>query len=314
MSWIDRLHKRLDSLPPFPGWTHWPVAAGRILLGIMFIFSGLAKVMDAQTFLNTLPLYNVPDWTSVPAALMPAVEVALGVALLAGMAPALVALSTIGLLAAFSVLLVAGILGGELETCGCFGAYLQTSPQLALLRNLILVLVAVAVWYYHRREESSWRAWQVGLLMAVLLLAGTYTGYTIQAPAQDDSLAQVGELFPIEGLLEEEFPLEGENLVFVFAVNCEHCWNAVNNVKELASRSGLPMLGVTLSPAYEIDRFVREFGIDFPIYRYDQQSFFEAFHTWPALYYLQEGTIVGRVDDEVPSLKTLREVHLLEWE
>ena len=106
MSRIDRLQKRLDSLPPFPGWTHWPVVAGRILLGIMVIFSGLAKVIDAQTFLNTLPLYNVPAWTSVPAALMPAVEVALGVALLAGMAPALVALSTIGLLAAFSVLLV----------------------------------------------------------------------------------------------------------------------------------------------------------------------------------------------------------------
>ena len=71
MSRIDRLHKRLDSLPPFPGWTHWPVAAGRILLGIMFIFSGLAKVMDAQTLLNTLPLYNVPAWTSRPAGPVP---------------------------------------------------------------------------------------------------------------------------------------------------------------------------------------------------------------------------------------------------
>ncbi len=314
MSWIDHLQKRLDSLPPFPGWTRWPVLAGRLLLGIMFIFSGLAKVMDAQTFLSTLPLYHVPGWTSVPAALMPAVEVALGVALLAGMAPALMAVGTVALLAAFSVLLVAGILGGELEACGCFGAYLETSPQLALVRNFLLTLVALAVWYHHRREESSWRFWQVGLLMAVLLLAGTHTGYTIQAPAKDDSLAQVGDLFPIDGLLDEEFPLEGESLVFVFAVNCEHCWNAVNNVKELAARSGLPMLGVTLSRAYEIDRFRREFGVDFPIYRYDQQSFFDAFHTWPALYYLQEGTIVGRVDDEVPSLKTLREVHLLEWE
>ncbi|MEE9465631.1 MAG: hypothetical protein V3W14_08700, partial [Candidatus Neomarinimicrobiota bacterium] len=81
-----------------------------------------------------------------------------------------------------------------------------------------------------------------------------------------------------------------------------------------AARSGLPMLGVTHSRQYEIDRFRREFGIDFPIYRYDQAAFARAFATWPALYYLKEGAIVGRVDNEVPALKTLREVHLREWE
>ena len=230
------------------------------------------------------------------------------------MAPALLALGVIALLAGFSALLVGGIVGGELETCGCFGAYLELSPEQALSRNLLLIPVAGLVWYRHRRDVTNWRAWQVGSLMALMLVAGTYTGYTIQAPAKDNSLAQVGELFPVDGLLDEEFPLTGESLVYVFAVNCDHCWSVINNVKELAARSGLPMLGVTPNREYEIDRFRREFGIDFPIYCYDQQFFFDAFHMWPALYYLKEGTIAGRVDDDIPSLKVLREIHLREWD
>ncbi|MEE9464604.1 MAG: MauE/DoxX family redox-associated membrane protein [Candidatus Neomarinimicrobiota bacterium] len=314
MSLIERAQQRLDAWPPMPDWTERPVLAVRLLLGVMFIFSGLAKVIDAQTFLNTLPLYHLPDWTIPAGALMPTIEVVLGVALVVGAAPALMALGTLSLLLVFSVLLLSGILGGDLETCGCFGAYLETSPELALVRNLLLSVVAIGVWYRHRREETRWRAWHVGLMALLLLVAGTYTGYTIKAPARDDSLAQVGEFFPVDDLIDKDFPLEGEFLVYVFAVNCDHCWNAVNNVKELAARSGLPMLGVTHSREYEIDRFRREFGIDFPIYRSNQAAFPRAFATWPALYYLKEGTIVGRVDQHVPSLKTLRVVHLREWE
>ncbi len=38
-----------------------------------------------------------------------------------------------------------------------------------------------------------------------------------------------------------------------------------------------------------------------------------AFRTWPALYYLEDGIIIGKVEGEVPVPKTLEEVHLPEW-
>ncbi|MCK4578826.1 MAG: hypothetical protein KAU50_08545, partial [Candidatus Marinimicrobia bacterium] len=106
---------------------------------------------------------------------------------------------------------------------------------------------------------------------------------------------------------------EGEQLIYIFAINCEHCWNVVNNVKELAAGGILPVIGITPSQDYEIERFRREFDIQIPIYRYEQKAFFEAFYIWPALYYVRDGIIVGRVDYDVPGLKTLREIHFREW-
>ncbi|MFC1480963.1 DoxX family protein [Candidatus Neomarinimicrobiota bacterium] len=310
---LSELQPLKEPKPGWPTWSGWPILLIRMILGGMFIASGSFKIMDAQTFMDTLPLYHVPAWMVPFGALVPTVEVGLGIALVLGSAIRPVLMVTGAMLVAFSIMLIGGIIGGDLDSCGCFGAYFETSPQLALARNVLMLLGCYWIWKYNEGYSSSWPVWQSFTGMALFLVLGTYTGAALGIDEDIQSADMIGAFFPDEGILDENAEIDGDQLIYLFAVNCEHCWNAVANVKELAAHSGIEVVGLTPSPKYEIKRFFREFAIEIPVYQYDQQLFYDNFPTWPAIYYLHDGVIAGYTS-EVPSLKTLREVHFLEWD
>ncbi len=314
MNQLTGIRNRIRGLPPFPSWMRRPVIILRVILGTIFIVSGMMKVLDARSFMETLPLYNLPPWFIPLGALVPPLEAAIGVALIAGTALRVTALATLGLLTGFCVLLIVGIVGGELNDCGCFGPALEQSPQSALLRNILLMLLAGVIWYYHRGSRTIWRPWQVGSLAALLLVLGTVTGYTIHAPRLDSSSAKAGEFFPDEGFGRLAPELTGRQLVYVFATDCPDCWNAVANVKALAADTNYAVFGLTASDPHEIGWFANEFDINFKVYSYNPNLFGAAFRTWPALYYREDGIIIGKVEDIVPSPMTLEEVYLPEWQ
>ncbi|MCH8327032.1 MAG: DoxX family membrane protein [Candidatus Marinimicrobia bacterium] len=314
MSVTAKLSAKLDALEPLPPWVGWLAVAGRLVVGAMFIFSGLAKVMDAQSFMAALPSYQIPGWLVPLGALVPPVELLLGTMLLLGVSLGTTAAATMAMLVVFSGLLVVGIIGGELGSCGCFGSYLEMSPGLALLRNLGLALLTAAVWVRHRKESADWLSWQMASLGGLLLVSAVGTGYTIEAPRVDNSLAQVGEFFPDEWFVDETPAMDGQLLLFVFAVNCEHCWNAVANIKQLAAGGDPPLVGITSSDPFEIEWFRKTFDVEFPIYRFDPAKFSDAFNYWPALYMLEDGFILGKEEDDIPGLKTFREMTLGAWE
>ncbi|MEE9162800.1 MAG: MauE/DoxX family redox-associated membrane protein, partial [Candidatus Neomarinimicrobiota bacterium] len=99
--------------------------AARLLLGALFVVSGVSKVLDAGSFVAVLPLYQLPAWLLPLGALLPTLEAALGVSLILGIAPRLTALAALGALALFSAMLIVGMIGGDLVTCGCFGRLLE---------------------------------------------------------------------------------------------------------------------------------------------------------------------------------------------
>jgi hypothetical protein len=123
----------------------------------------------------------------------------------------------------------------------------------------------------------------------------------------------VGEPFPTDGYIEDTPAFEGEQLAFIFAVSCHPCWNAVANVEALVAEGTYEVIGVTASTREEIGWFQRHFEPHFPIFSYDAVRFGEAFRFWPALYYLEDGVIVGKVEGDIPTLKTLEDVHFTEW-
>ncbi|MFB0517160.1 MAG: MauE/DoxX family redox-associated membrane protein [Candidatus Neomarinimicrobiota bacterium] len=308
------IHHRIRSWPPFPPWMKWPVFVSRVALGIIFIISGTLKVLDAQSFMANLPFYNIPAWLIPFGALIPPIELTMGLAFLTGMTPRFTSLAAAAMLLLFSLLLIAGIAGGELSDCGCFGQALEQSPQSALLRNLLLMLLAGVIWYYHRGSRTSWRPWQAGLGAAILLVLGTVTGYTIHTPKLDPSLAKAGEFFPDEGFGRLAPELTGKQLVYVFTADSPDCWNSVANVKALAGDSTYVVFGLTDSDPHQIGWFANEFDINFKVYTYNPKLFNTTFRTWPALYYLDDGLIIGKVENEIPAPRTLQEVYMAKWQ
>lgn len=122
-------------------------AAVILVLAVTFAAAAVHKLRDRQPFVATLDAL-VPGRLARPLSLaVPAGELLLAAALVAGVLPRLVALLAIAALAAFSLALVrlrAAARGRAAIPCNCFGAAGDGDPATGLVRNGLLMALAVA--------------------------------------------------------------------------------------------------------------------------------------------------------------------------
>jgi len=127
------------------------ISALRILLGLVFIFSGMAKIFHLGAFMRTLAAYPfLPDWTLFYLAiLIPMAEYFLGACLVLGLFLRWAIPSLLGLLLIFSGALVYQLLAGNAGSCGCFGGIVpEPGGWWAVLRNgTIAGLLGILVWF-----------------------------------------------------------------------------------------------------------------------------------------------------------------------
>ena len=133
----------------------WVYTILRWIIGIVFIYSGVVKLIDPETFAVLIDAYGLlPEVLLMPMAVMlPAAEVLAGAGLLVDLRGSLAGIT--GLLVLFVIILGYGILMGLDVDCGCFGpedpesrAFHDLRP--ALYRDLVM-LAAVACMYAWRR-------------------------------------------------------------------------------------------------------------------------------------------------------------------
>ena len=289
------------------------VLAARLLLGGLFFFSGVEKVLDARSFLSALQVYPLPQWIIPFGALVPPLELVVGTTLVLGIASRHAAKVSFAMLIGFCLVVISGMVSGGLGSCGCFGKLLESSPGWALVRNAVLMVLALVIASYDGKEGLGILQWKVSLVSGLLLVSGIITGYTTKTPLADRSLTRVGQPFASEGYRSKAPTLENEQLVFVFTVSCHPCWNAMANVNQLAAEKTLNLFAVTASSTQEIEWLERNFNPGFPIFGFEPTLFGEVFRYWPALYYVVDGRIVGKLEGDIPTLKTLTDVHLEDW-
>ncbi|HYV94441.1 MAG TPA: MauE/DoxX family redox-associated membrane protein [Chitinophagales bacterium] len=122
----------------------------RILLGGTFLLSACLKLFPIEPFeLNFIDL-GIANWITAPfiARLLIGTEFFLGVLLLFGLALKKFTLpATFILVALFSTYILFQLFtSGNKGDCGCFGTYLQMTPLQSLIKNVILVSLAVLLY------------------------------------------------------------------------------------------------------------------------------------------------------------------------
>jgi len=114
----------------------------RVILGLIFVFAGSAKALDARSFLLTvqqLDLFSAPAILPISVVVI-ACEICLGLALLVGFQTRKAAGLLATLLLSFVAVISFAIVNGKAVDCGCFGS--MTSEQLGLgiiLRDILLI-------------------------------------------------------------------------------------------------------------------------------------------------------------------------------
>ena len=126
----------------------------RLILGGLFLYAGVLKLMDPDGFAMTINLYGLVSWrvSTLLAYAIPTVEVVTGLALILDVRGALAAI-VVQLLGFMCVLLYALHIGLDAD-CGCFGTPRATDndpvgPMEAFLRDGSM-LISCAVIYWQR--------------------------------------------------------------------------------------------------------------------------------------------------------------------
>ena len=137
-----------------PGWVRWIFIILRCLLGVVFVYAGISKVGDANSFAQSIANYRImPDFLTIPLAVyLPYLEILAGIALISRLFLTGGILIGGALLAIFLGATGSALIRGLDISCGCFGSSSASLPE-ALARNIILALVWSAVTWWFLRQS-----------------------------------------------------------------------------------------------------------------------------------------------------------------
>ncbi|MGY1618899.1 MauE/DoxX family redox-associated membrane protein [Geodermatophilus sp. SYSU D00691] len=130
----------------------WLATAARLVLGGLLLVAGVLKLPDPAAAVRAVRAYRLlPEALVGPVAFgLPVLEIAVGLALLAGVFVRTAALSAAVLLAVFTAAVASAWARGLRIDCGCFGgggevAAVDTAYPAEALRDTALLLVALAL-------------------------------------------------------------------------------------------------------------------------------------------------------------------------
>ena len=242
----------------------------RLILGLVWLVTALLKGLDFQSFNSILrEQYNLHRYFSYLAVFLPVVETAVGLSLLIEFRVKDALRLSIGLLTVLSFIIAYGMLGGNLEACGCFGALDTTSPAMALLRNTVLIAMAFCALRFEPSPPAP-RGWKGWVLSLACIVAALTTGSSVHQPHFQEKSLQIGDQFPTLEVGIPELPT-GPTLVFGFYAECSKCWDAIPQIKTFSHQPTLKIVGFTPSPLEKIKVYEEELTPGFPIHQVSEE-------------------------------------------
>ncbi len=209
-----------------------------ILLGLIFIYSGWSKLDPViETFEFTFVDLGIGNWYTAPiiARLLIGFEFLIGFLLIINYDLRKFTLPlTIGLLIFFSIYLAFQIMiNGNDSNCGCFGERLYMTPAKAILKNVIMIVAALPIYYF-------WHGWKVKfnkLFISFFGVTAIVVPFILNAVNFSYSSNNLGEevnyplemdlLYKPEDTSKVQIPKKelrtGKHVIAFLSLTCAHC-------------------------------------------------------------------------------------------
>jgi DoxX len=137
------------------------LSTARLLVGILFIFSGLIKANDPlglsykmQEFFDVWHMPALNDYTLALSVIMIAFEILAGVAVILGWRMRIFAWLLLLLIIFFSFLTGYAVISGKIRECGCFGNCIPLQAMGSFIKDLVL-LVLIGIIFIYRNEIQT---------------------------------------------------------------------------------------------------------------------------------------------------------------
>jgi uncharacterized membrane protein YphA (DoxX/SURF4 family) len=160
----------------------------RLIVGILFIFSGLVKANDPlglsykmQEFFEIWGMHWLNDYTLAFSVLMIAFEIIAGVAVLIGWQFRLFSWLLLLLILFFTFLTGYAVLSGKVRECGCFGDCIKLTAWDSFIKDLILLGLILFLFAFRKKVQPvlSKRA-SVALLLLTTLFSFGFQWYVLK--------------------------------------------------------------------------------------------------------------------------------------
>ncbi len=252
------------------------------IVGSIFIFTGLAKVIEPWKFTQHIAKLNlVNSQLIIPVALtFTAIESALGVALILGVFPSLIIPVSILLLFGLSMLTYWSTSTGKTEDCGCYNGWLEITPTQSLILNTIYIFLLIFAEFFGKYQPTVFWQWLVVLITFITsyaLAAGSLEYMQENGrPYIDFTPLQQNRIWQIEWLGEDSKSLMSGSVIVVFmSPECSQCKHWLGVLKLVQWQDDLPAI-VGLIDTENIQagqNFVDSNFLNFPVVAVDKKLY-----------------------------------------
>ena len=273
----------------------------RIILSIVFIFSAISKMFAPGLFEITILDQGIIETREIAAyfgRILIAMELFLGVALLqSNYLKRIVLPATLLTLSGFTILLLFSHFAGDSNNCGCFGETLKMSPLEAIIKNIVLIIIGIFVF-----RSSEKKADKLYIPIVILIISIGFVFAVTPIKYYEDLVFSKYIDFENEGRVDLT---DGDKLVAVFFIDCEHCMETANDIIALENETSKFQNFYILFAGEESDsvqHFLENANIEHPYLRIPTEDFFELIgNSPPRIYWLQNGEIKEYWDDNFRS-------------
>ena len=164
------------------------VTISRVLVGVLFIISGLIKLNDPVGFSFKLKDYFAPDVLNleifVPFALAIAIfivifEVMLGVMLLLGYAKKFTIWSSLLMIIFFTFLTFYSAFFNKVTDCGCFGDAVKLTPWESFTKDVILLILLLIIYFGRVHIKPLFTSNLRKIIVYLTFIACMFLGYHV---------------------------------------------------------------------------------------------------------------------------------------
>lgn len=217
----------------------------RLALAALFGLSAVSKMAGIDHFEVYIYSFGFLPLTVcfLAARLVIGFELLLAMMIFAGWYPRLTRLATLGMLLFFSLFLCYAALAGRSDSCQCFGQWIHMDPTQSLLKNALLILLAL--WHFHLQPRPllppKWWLLTAGTLAAmaapfVISVPDNWAFGSQQLPYSEAHLDSA--MLPGRPLAERGIGTDRRVVAFV-TQGCPYCKIARKKLDGIASRHGI---------------------------------------------------------------------------
>lgn len=198
----------------------------RIIVGVLFIFSGLIKANDPlglsykmEEFFEVLHLTFLSPYSLAFSIIMNAFEIIAGVAVLIGYRMRIFSVLLLLLIIFFTFLTGYALFSGTIRECGCFGDCIKLTAVETFWKDVILLVMILVIFFYRNRILPLFKGAGAVFLLSVLFSFGIQR-YTLQhLPFFDCLPYKVGNNIPEKMKLPPGATPDVYEMIFIYEKN-----------------------------------------------------------------------------------------------